>query len=147
MGMLDDLMKKAGGGGELGALAAAAASNPQLVQAAISLLSAKDTSVGGSGGLGGLIQAFQKQGMGDAVGSWVGSGPNQPVSPDQVASALGPDTLNQFATKAGIGTGEAGSVLAGLLPMLVNQITPQGQPPQGPALEGALGSLLGGFMR
>jgi uncharacterized protein YidB (DUF937 family) len=146
MGILDDLMKNAGGG-DLGALASVAASNPQLLQAALSLLSANDTSVGGSGGLGGLIQAFQKQGMGDAVASWIGGGPNQQVTPTQVASALGPDTLNEFAAKAGIGTGEASGALAGLLPMLVNQVTPQGQAPQGPELEGALGSLLSGFLR
>jgi uncharacterized protein YidB (DUF937 family) len=145
MGMLDDLMKNSGG--DLGSLAAMAAQNPQLLQAALSLLSSKDTSVGGAGGLGGLIQAFQGQGLGDAVASWVGGGPNQPVSPSQVTSALGPDTISQFAAKAGIGSGEAGSVLASLLPTLVNQITPQGKAPDGDALEGALGSLLSGFMR
>ena len=145
MGMFDDLLKNSDG--NLGSLAAIAAQNPQLLQAALSLLSAKDTSVGGAGGLGGLIQAFQNRGLGDAVASWVGAGPNQPVSPSQVTSALGPDVVGQFAAKAGINTGEAGSVLASLLPALVNQITPQGKAPDGDALEGALGSLLSGFMR
>jgi uncharacterized protein YidB (DUF937 family) len=145
MGMLDDLLKNSGG--DLGSLAATAAQNPQLLRAALSLLSAKDTSVGGAGGLGELIHAFQNRGLGDAVGSWIGTGPNQPVSPSQVTSALGPDVVGQFAAKAGINTGEAGSVLASLLPALVNQITPQGRAPDGDALEGALGSLLSGFMR
>jgi uncharacterized protein YidB (DUF937 family) len=145
MGILDDLMKNSGG--DMGPLATLAAQNPQLLQAVLSLLSTKDTSVGGAGGLAGLIQAFQNQGLGDAVASWVSVGPNQPVSPSQVTGALGPDTISQFAAKAGIGPGEAGSVLASLLPTLVNQVTPQGKAPQGDALEGALGSLLAGLMR
>jgi uncharacterized protein YidB (DUF937 family) len=124
MGMFDDLLKNSGG---LGALAAMVAKNPRLLQAAISLLSAKDTSVGGAGGLGGLIQAFERKGLGDVVSSWVSGGPNQPVSPSQVSDALGPETLNQFAAKAGIGAAEAGPALAGLLPSLVNQVTPQGR--------------------
>ena len=144
MGMLDDLLKDSGG---LGAIASTVASNPQLLQAAMSLLSAKDTSVGGAGGLGGLIQAFQNKGLGDVMSSWVGGGPNQAVSASQLADVLGPDTLNQFAAKAGIGAGDAGSMLASLLPSLVNQITPQGKAPEGDALEGALGSLLSGLMR
>ena len=38
-------------------------------------------------------------------------------------------------------------MLASLLPTLVNQITPERKAPDGDALEGALGSLLSGFMR
>ena len=37
------------------------ASNPKLLSAAMSLLSAKSTSMGGGAGLGGLVQAFQQQ--------------------------------------------------------------------------------------
>ena len=144
MGLLDDLFQNTGG---LGAIASTVASNPQLLQAAVSLLSAKDTSVGGSGGLAGLIQAFQGQGLGDIMSSWVGGGPNKAISPSQITDALGPDTLSQFAAKAGISAGDAGSVLAGLLPSLVNHITPEGRAPEGDALEGMLGSLLSGLAR
>jgi uncharacterized protein YidB (DUF937 family) len=55
---------------------------------------------------------------------------------------LGEDTLGQFASRAGISAASAGSVLSGLLPELVNHITPQGTVPEGDALESALGSLL-----
>jgi uncharacterized protein YidB (DUF937 family) len=138
---LSDLTKS----GAIGGLAQVLASNPQVLAAAASLLSSRDASVGGSGGLAGLVQAFQGNGLGDEVSSWIGTGPNQPVSADRVAQALGPETLSQFATKAGINSADAGSVLAGLLPNVINQLTPQGQVPDGDGLEGALGSLLSSF--
>jgi uncharacterized protein YidB (DUF937 family) len=56
---------------------------------------------------------------------------------------LGPDVLGQFARQAGIGHGDASSVLASILPELVNQMTPQGQVPQGNSLDSTIGSLLG----
>ena len=144
MGLMDDLLKQSGG---LGAIASAVAGNPQLLAAATSLLSSKEGTIGGPGGLAGLVQAFSNHGLGDVVSSWVGGGPNQPVSPTQVTNVLGPDTVNQFAAQAGIDAGQAGSVLANLLPELVNHLTPNGAVPQGNALEGALGGLLSGFLK
>jgi uncharacterized protein YidB (DUF937 family) len=147
MGLLDAVLKQAGGGtgqaGGLGAIAEMAMKNPQIIAAALSMLNPKDTSVGGGGGLADIIGAFEKGGLGDVVSSWVGGGPNKPVDPGALAGVLGPDVLGQFAQKAGIGHSEAGSVLASLLPELVNHMTPQGQVPQGAALDGVLGSLLG----
>ena len=149
MGLLDSLLSQMTGGqgggqqgSALGSLASLVASNPQILSAAASLLSSKDTSVGGNAGLAGLVQAFQGKGLGDIMSSWVGGGPNQPVSPGQLSEALGPQTLNQFAAKAGIGADQAGSVLAGLLPVLVNHVTPQGQVPESNSLESTLGGLL-----
>ena len=77
------------------------------------------------------------------MSSWVGGGPNKPVDAGALANVLGPDILGQFAQKAGIGHGDASSVLASVLPELVNHMTPQGQVPQGNALDGLLGSLMG----
>jgi uncharacterized protein YidB (DUF937 family) len=139
MGLLDGLL---GQGGGLGNLAKLVANNPQVLQAAIALLNPKDPSVGGTGGLGGLIGAFEKSGLGPMVSQWVSTGPNPPVAPDQVASALGPDVLSQFAQRAGIGHGDAASVLASVLPGLVDHLTPNGQVPQGDALSDTLGGLL-----
>ena len=73
----------------------------------------------------------------------MGGGPNKPVDPGALANVLGPDILGQFAQKAGVGHADASSVLASILPELVNQMTPKGQVPQGNALDGMLGSLLG----
>lgn len=148
MGLLDEILKQAGGasgaqGGGLAAIAELVKKNPQIIAAALAMLNPKDTSVGGGGGLADVVSAFNKGGLGDVMSSWVGGGPNKPVDPGALANALGPDVLGQFAQKAGIGRGDAGSVLASVLPELVNQMTPQGQVPQGNALDGLLGSLLG----
>ena len=66
------------------------------------------------------MSAFQKGGLGDAMSSWVGGGPNKPVDPSALAGVLGNDTLSQFARHAGIDAGQTSSVLAGVLPGLIN---------------------------
>jgi uncharacterized protein YidB (DUF937 family) len=154
MGLMDEILKQAGGavlsggGGQgaqasgLGSIADLVMKNPQIVAAALSMLNPKDTSVGGGGGLADVIGAFTKGGLGDVAASWVGSGANKPVNPGALANVLGPEVLGQFARKAGIGNADASSVLAGILPELVNQMTPQGQVPQGNQLDSVLGGLL-----
>ncbi len=148
MGLLDDILKQTtrDGGGQaagLGAIADLVMKNPQIIAAAIAMLNPKDASVGGGGGLADIVSSFNKGGLGDVMSSWVGGGPNKPVDAGALANVLGPDVLGQFARKAGIGSADASSVLASVLPELVNQMTPQGRVPQGNALDGVLGSLLG----
>jgi len=155
MGLLDEILKQAGsaavggparGGSQasgLGSIAELVMKNPQIITAALSMLNPKDTSVGGGGGLADVIGAFNKGGLGDVMVSWVSGGPNKPVDPGALANVLGPDVLGQFARQAGIGKGDASSVLASILPELVNQMTPQGQVPQGNTLDSSIGSLLG----
>jgi uncharacterized protein YidB (DUF937 family) len=131
----------------LGSIAGMVAKNPQILAAAVALLSAKDTSVGGSAGLGGLVNMFQGKGLDDVFSSWVSTGANKSISPSQLESVLGKDTLGQFAKKAGIGSSDAGSVLASLLPELVNQVTPKGKVPEASSLESALGGILSSLGR
>ena len=145
-GLLGQLMGGAGAEGGLGSLVSMAAKNPQIVGAVASLLSTRDSSVGGSGGLGGLVSAFQQKGLGDMVSSWISTGPNPPVSAAQVTDVLGNDTVAQFAQKSGVPTSEAGSLLAALLPTVIDKLTPNGKMPDVNALEGTLSSLLSGFM-
>jgi uncharacterized protein YidB (DUF937 family) len=142
MGILDDLL-----GGQLGDLAGIAMKNPQAINAIVSLLSSKDASVGGTAGIGGLIQAFQGKGMGDMIASWIATGPNPAISPSQITDVLGQDTLTQFAAKAGVPHQEAGGLLASLLPAVIDQLTPHGRVPESNALESALGGLLSNLGR
>jgi len=139
MGLLDDLM------GQGGNICDMIKKNPQLVAAAVSMLSTKQGSVGGTGGLDGLVNAFQRGGMGDVMSSWIGTGANQPISPGQLSDVLGPDTMSQFGKAAGVQGHEAGSVLASLLPVLVNGLTPQGKVPQTTTMEDMLGGVLKGL--
>jgi uncharacterized protein YidB (DUF937 family) len=141
MGLLDNLMNQAG------SVASFAAKNPQAVAAIVSLISSRDSSVGGSGGLGGIVEAFQKKGLGDMVASWISTGPNPPVSAAQVTDVLGSDVIGQFAAKAGVPHAEAGGLLASLLPTVIDHLTPNGTVPESNALESSLGGLLSGFLK
>jgi len=141
MGLFDSLMNQAG------SVASFAAKNPQAVAAIVSLISSRDSSVGGSGGLGGIVEAFQKKGLGDMVASWISTGPNPPVSAAQVTDVLGSDVIGQFAAKAGVPHAEAGGLLASLLPTVIDHLTPNGTVPESNALESSLGGLLSGFLK
>ncbi len=117
--------------------------NPQWVQLAASLLS----NDGGAGGLGGLVAKFQQAGLGDVVGSWIGTGHNQAISPAQLDSVLGHDTLAGMASQFGLNGGDAAQQLASVLPGLVDALTPAGHAPAGGLgnaddLMGSLGALL-----
>ena len=101
MGLLDDLMAQSGG------IADIIKKNPQLVAAAVSMLSTKQGSVGGTGGLDGLVSTFQRGGMGDVMSSWIGTGDNQQISPGQLSDVLGPDTMSQFGKAAGVSGADA----------------------------------------
>lgn len=151
MGFLDGLLKQAmggqGGAGGLGDLASMVARNPQILTALTGLLSTRDASIGGSGGLAGLVGSFQKNDLGDMISGWISTGPNPPISPEQLGAVLGPETLGQFAGKAGVPVSQAGSILAGLLPAAIDHLTPDGKVPETNALENSLRSLLSGAGR
>jgi uncharacterized protein YidB (DUF937 family) len=102
---------------------------------------------GGLGGLGGLLEQFQRNGMGEVANSWVSTGENLPISPDQLGSVLGADTLSRMASQTGMGQGDLLGQLSQMLPQVVDRVTPNGQLPQpgagGPDLGALLGSLLG----
>ena len=81
------------------------------------------------GGLGGLLDKLQKGGLGDAANSWVGPGQNQPVSPGQLGSALGPDIIKTLAQKSGLSEEELTKGLSQVLPGIVDKLTPAGRMP------------------
>jgi uncharacterized protein YidB (DUF937 family) len=81
------------------------------------------------GGLNDLVQKFQNAGHGDVVNSWVGSGPNQPIQPSQVGSALGQQTISDLARQAGVSEQELLNQLAQTLPGLVDRLSPNGRLP------------------
>jgi uncharacterized protein YidB (DUF937 family) len=89
-----------------------------------------DQGTGGLlGGLGGLIDKLQQGGLGNAINSWIGSGQNQPVSPGQLGSALGPDLIKMLAQRSGMSEEEITRQLSQILPGLVDKLTPQGRLP------------------
>lgn len=100
------------------------------------------------GGVGGLVGAFEKNGLGGVASSWVGGGPNQPVSPQQVQNGLGNDAISNVAAKLGVSPAIASGLVAQLLPHVVDHMTPGGQvPPAGGGDMMAMGeSILKGLL-
>jgi uncharacterized protein YidB (DUF937 family) len=94
---------------------------------------AQTTSDEGAGGLlaglGGLVDKLQKGGLGNLINSWVGPGQNQPVSPNQLGPALGPDIIKTLAQRSGLPEEEITRHLSQVLPGLVDKLTPNGRLP------------------
>ncbi len=81
------------------------------------------------GGLQGVVNEFERNGLGATVKSWVGTGPNQPISADQVQQVLGPDLLQQLSAKSGLSVQELTQKLSQVLPQAVDGLTPDGKIP------------------
>jgi uncharacterized protein YidB (DUF937 family) len=97
---------------------------------------------GASGnGLLGVIQAFERQGLGPLVSSWVGPGPNMPVSPAQVQQGLGAGVVQRLAQSAGLSEGATATALAALLPSVIDRLTPSGSVPHASQLSAIVASL------
>lgn len=108
MGMLDGLL-----GGIVGA----------------GMVSAVNSILEKNGGLQGVVNQFERNGLGATISSWVGTGPNQPISPGDLHRALGPDLLQQLAAKTGMSVQDLTAKLAQVLPQAVDKMTPDGKVP------------------
>src|SRR5262245_33588835 len=83
------------------------------------------------GGVQGVVSEFEKNGLGATVRSWVGTGPNEPVSPADVHRVLGSDLLQQLSAKSGLSVQELTEKLSQVLPQAVDRLTPDGTLPKG----------------
>ena len=83
------------------------------------------------GGLQGVVSEFEKNGFGDTVRSWVGTGPNQSISADEVQRVIGPDLLRELSAKSGLSVQDLTQKLAQVLPQAVDKMTPNGTIPKG----------------
>lgn len=102
------------------------------------------------GGVGNLINQLQQGGLGDILSSWVSNqSSNLPVSGSDLQNALGSDTVNQIAQKFGVDAGQAGDLLAKVLPDLVDKAMPNGtaQDADGFGLDDIASMLLKNFMK
>ncbi len=101
------------------------------------------------GGLSGLMDKFNQAGLGPLLVSWISKGENLPISPEQIASVLGSGPIGNIANQLGIDPTQASVQLAQMLPGLIDQLTPDGNAPEGGLgnagdLMGVLGNLLKG---
>ena len=95
----------------------------------------------GGGGLGALVQQFTQAGFGQQAQSWVSTGANLPISPDDMTKVFGQGQMQQFGQQMGGNSQEAASGLSSLLPEIINQLTPQGNVTEGSQFDGLLGVL------
>ncbi|MEG3109244.1 MULTISPECIES: YidB family protein [Pantoea] len=79
------------------------------------------------GGIEVLLHKFQQGGLGEVLGSWIGTGNNQPVGGNDIQSAFGQGELQSLADKLGTDVQGASGTLAALLPQLIDKMSPQGQ--------------------
>lgn len=108
------------------------------------LMSSVIGMIGGQGGLQNLISQFGAKGLGDVIGSWVSTGKNLPISPDQLQGVLGNDAIKNIASKLGIDSNELTSQLSNLLPDVVDKLTPDGKVPEDDIMSKGM-DLLGGL--
>lgn len=119
MNLFDDVVGKLTGG------ATAGGGGQGLAASVLELLSNRQ------GGISGLVETFQQNGLGHIVSSWIGTGGNLPISAEQIQQVLGNEQIQAFAQKAGIAPEAASSQLAEVLPDVVDKLTPDGEVPQG----------------
>lgn len=107
------------------------------------------------GGIDGLLEKLRGAGLGDQVDSWIGTGANQPLDPQQLKAAIGDDGAQRLAGATGLDLSALLPMLAAFLPQIIDMLTPDGNVPAGglngaagsgglPDLGGLLGGVLGG---
>ena len=132
MGLLDMVEGMAGGGGNTNA------------QAAGGLMQALDQH---PGGLAGVLQSFQQNGMGQHVQD-MQSGQTTQLTPEQVQQGTqGTGLIESVAEKAGISPEMAKIGMAVALPMIISHFSQSGgQMPQQGQFGGLASSILGKFL-
>ena len=79
------------------------------------------------GGLNGVLQQLQHNGYGQQVASWLGPGPNDPITAQDLAQALNNDHVRQVAQKMGLPYDQMLQGMAKALPEAVDKHSPDGQ--------------------
>jgi len=137
MGLLDSVLGSVLGGGQQPGGAGS------LINIVAGMLANSGQGGSAGGGLAGLVEQFQRGGLGDVMNSWIGTGQNLPVSPDQLGEVLGSDVLGQLSQRTGMDQGDLLGQLSQILPQMVDRATPDGQVPSGGL--GDIGAILGRF--
>lgn len=84
-----------------------------------------------SGGAAGFVDRFRSSGLGGMIDSWVGDGPNEPISASQVEDVLGRQEIDDISRRTGVDRSVTASALAALLPGTFNTLTEDGRIPTG----------------
>jgi len=82
-----------------------------------------------SGGLNDLLKQLQEAGQGDVAKSWVGTGANKTISPNDLGSALGADQVRALSAHSGMSQDDLLEGLSQYLPQVIDHLTPNGRVP------------------
>ncbi len=129
-----------GGGGLLDMVGALLGKNPAAGSAGVSAATGAPGGLGSvfggtaagsvlTAGLASLVREFQDRGQGGAAQSWIGTGPNQAIAPNDLASVLGGETVDTLAKQTGMGRPDLLASLSQHLPQLIDLLTPNGRLP------------------
>jgi uncharacterized protein YidB (DUF937 family) len=78
------------------------------------------------GGVQGIVAQLEQQGLGSTVRSWVGTGANQAITPDQIHQAFGSDAVKQIAARLNMTPEDLAAKLSQVLPQAIDKLTPGG---------------------
>lgn len=130
MALFDDLIRNALGGQATDA----PTQSRGLVEGLVSMLQ-------DGGGVDGLAKMFEQRGLGAEASSWIGTGANKSITPDQVTRALGEDRVQSLSLRSGLSMAAGAAAIAAVLPTLIDKLTPDGRAPQTSSLGGMLDGL------
>jgi len=82
-----------------------------------------------NGGLKNILEDLENSGHGDVAKSWVSPGANRAIAPDDLAAALGADTIDALSNQTGMSRNDLLAGLSQELPNMVDQLTPDGRLP------------------
>ena len=92
------------------------------------VVSALNSLIPQHGGVQGIVAQLEQQGLGNTVKSWVGTGANQPISPEQIHQVFG-GAITAIAAKMNMTPQELAAKVSEHLPGAIDQLTPNGTLP------------------
>lgn len=97
--------------------------------------------------LGGLLDNLQNSGLSNLAESWLGDGPNEQVSENQLESLLGGDKIQQAASQLGADPADLLAGLKDMIPQVVDQNSRGGSLLDSVGGVGGLAGLVGKLLR
>lgn len=103
--------------------------NPDSTQARLASTVVKRFQNNDGGGLAELLRQLEQEGLGQVAQSWVGTGANQSITPEQLKQVMGSEWIQKLAAQIGVSPDEISGHLSEILPKIVDRLTPNGQVP------------------
>ena len=94
------------------------------------MASVANTFIQQHGGVQGIVGQLESQGLGATARSWVSTGANQAISPDEITKVFGSSPiLGQLAARTGLSPQDLAAKLSQALPAAIDKMTPGGTVP------------------